>query len=389
MLESIRKQLTLLFSGSFFLVLVLILIGVYVTNAQLLNQMEFNQLKSISDRDIFERIEHGEDQFARNPIYFQLLDASGKQRYASLPSDVEPKTLRRFLSSNDTTKQVKWDDRHFLLYQRNTEEGRLLLLKDISSTADTLQRLIAVLAGIAVLATIVLTLIGYVLAGRAVIPVQQAFDRQRRFTSDASHELRTPLTIVYSGIELLEVEPLSNEGRTILEDIKAETAGMQYLVSDLLLLAREGQSSSKQELDLSSLVQKTIERFQHAYTDRVIHASITPNLKMKGDAHQLNRLLAVFLENALVYSDDVIDVSLHETATERQLTIQDRGIGIASDQQAKIFERFYRGDHSRHGTGTGLGLSIAHSIVEQHGGTISIDSTLGEGTRFIIHFPTL
>ncbi|WP_394679852.1 sensor histidine kinase [uncultured Exiguobacterium sp.] len=389
MLESIRKRLTLLFSGSFFLVLVLILIGVYVTNAQLLNQMEFNQLKSVSDRDIFERIEHGEDQFARNPIYFQLLDASGKQRYASLPSDVEQKTLRRFLSSNDTTKQVKWGDRHFLLYQRNTEEGRLLLLKDISSTADTLQRLIAVLAGIAVLATIVLTLIGYVLAGRAVIPVQQAFDRQRRFTSDASHELRTPLTIVYSGIELLEVEPLSNEGRTILEDIKAETAGMQYLVSDLLLLAREGQSSSKQELDLSSLVQKTIERFQHAYTDRVIRASITPNLKMKGDAHQLNRLLTVFLENALVYSDDVIDVSLHETATERQLTIQDRGIGIASDQQAKIFERFYRGDHSRHGTGTGLGLSIAHSIVEQHGGTISIDSTLGEGTRFIIHFPTL
>ena len=389
MLESIRKRLTLLFSGSFFLVLVLILIGVYVTNAQLLNRMELNQLKGVSDRDIFERIEHGEDQFIRNPIYFQLLDGSGNERYASLPPGVEMKTLRRFLSSNDTTKQVEWDDRHFLLYQRSTEEGRLLLMKDISPTEDTLQRLIAVLAGIAVLATIVLTLVGYILAGRAVIPVQQAFDRQRRFTSDASHELRTPLTIVYSGIELLEAESLSNEGRTILEDIKAETAGMQYLVSDLLLLAREGQPSPKQEVDLSSLVQKTVERFQHAYSDRVIHASIAPNLRMKGDAHQLNRLLTVFLENALVYSDDVIDVSLEETTTERQLMIQDRGIGIASNQQTKIFERFYRGDHSRHGTGTGLGLSIAHSIAEQHGGTISIDSTLGEGTRFIIHFPTL
>ena len=389
MLESIRKRLTLLFSGSFFLVLVLILIGVYVTNAQLLNRMELNQLKGVSDRDIFERIEHGEDQFIRNPIYFQLLDGSGNERYASLPPDVESNTLRRFLSSNDTTQQVEWDDRHFLLYQRNTEEGRLLLMKDISPTEDTLQRLIAVLAGIAVLATIVLTLVGYILAGRAVIPVQQAFDRQRRFTSDASHELRTPLTIVYSGIELLEAESLSNEGRTILEDIKAETAGMQYLVSDLLLLAREGQPSPKQEVDLSSLVQKTVERFQHAYSDRVIHASIMPDLRMKGDSHQLNRLLTVFLENALVYSDDVIDVSLNETATERQLTIQDRGIGIASDQQTKIFERFYRGDHSRHGTGTGLGLSIAQSIVEQHGGTISIDSTLGKGTRFIIHFPTL
>lgn len=389
MLDSIRKRLTLLFSGSFFFVLVLILIGVYVTNAQLLNRMELNQLKGISDRDIFERIEHGEDQFIQNPIYFQLLDDSGNERYESLPPDVESKTLRRFLRSDDTTKQVDWDDRHFLLYQRSTEEGRLLLLKDISPTEDTLQRLIAVLAGIAVLATIVLTLVGYILAGRAVIPVQQAFDRQRRFTSDASHELRTPLTIVYSGIELLEAESLSNEGRTILEDIKAETAGMQYLVSDLLLLAREGQLSPKQEVDLSSLVQKTVERFQHAYSDRIIHASISPDLHMKGDAHQLNRLLTVFLENALVYSDKVIDVSLEETTTERQLTIQDRGIGIASDQQTKIFERFYRGDHSRHGTGTGLGLSIAQSIVDQHGGTISIDSTLGEGTRFIIHFPTL
>lgn len=389
MLDSIRKRLTLLFSGSFFFVLVLILIGVYVTNAQLLNRMELNQLKGISDRDIFERIEHGEDQFIQNPIYFQLLDDSGNERYESLPPDVESKTLRRFLRSDDTTKQVDWDDRHFLLYQRSTEEGRLLLMKDISPTEDTLQRLIAVLAGIAVLATIVLTLVGYILAGRAVIPVQQAFDRQRRFTSDASHELRTPLTIVYSGIELLEAESLSNEGRTILEDIKAETAGMQYLVSDLLLLAREGQLSPKQEVDLSSLVQKTVERFQHAYSDRIIHASIAPDLHMKGDAHQLNRLLTVFLENALVYSDKVIDVSLEETTTERQLTIQDRGIGIASDQQTKIFERFYRGDHSRHGTGTGLGLSIAQSIVDQHGGTISIDSTLGEGTRFIIHLPTL
>lgn len=389
MLDSIRKRLTLLFSGSFFFVLVLILIGVYVTNAQLLNRMELNQLKGISDRDIFERIEHGEDQFIQNPIYFQLLDDSGNERYESLPPDVESKTLRRFLRSDDTTKQVDWDDRHFLLYQRSTEEGRLLLMKDISPTEDTLQRLIAVLAGIAVLATIVLTLVGYILAGRAVIPVQQAFDRQRRFTSDASHELRTPLTIVYSGIELLEAESLSNEGRTILEDIKAETASMQYLVSDLLLLAREGQLSPKQEVDLSSLVQKTVERFQHAYSDRIIHASIAPDLHMKGDAHQLNRLLTVFLENALVYSDKVIDVSLEETTTERQLTIQDRGIGIASDQQTKIFERFYRGDHSRHGTGTGLGLSIAQSIVDQHGGTISIDSTLGEGTRFIIHLPTL
>ncbi|WP_426272520.1 sensor histidine kinase [Exiguobacterium sp. R-17] len=389
MLDSIRKRLTLLFSGSFFFVLVLILIGVYITNAQLLNRMELNQLKGVSDRDIFERIEHGEDQFIQNPIYFQLLDDSGNERYESLPPDVESKTLRRFLRSDDTTKQVDWDDRHFLLYQRSTEEGRLLLMKDISPTEDTLQRLIAVLAGIAVLATIVLTLVGYILAGRAVIPVQQAFDRQRRFTSDASHELRTPLTIVYSGIELLEAESLSNEGRTILEDIKAETASMQYLVSDLLLLAREGQLSPKQEVDLSSLVQKTVERFQHAYSDRIIHASIAPDLHMKGDAHQLNRLLTVFLENALVYSDKVIDVSLEETTTERQLTIQDRGIGIASDQQTKIFERFYRGDHSRHGTGTGLGLSIAQSIVDQHGGTISIDSTLGEGTRFIIHFPTL
>lgn len=389
MLEAIRKRLTLLFSISFFLVLLVILIGVYVTNAQLLNQMELNQLKSVSNRDLFERIEHGEDRFVRNPVYFQLLDASGQERYASLPDDISRKALRKIRDSGEETENIKVDDHHFLVYQRDTDEGKVLLLKDVSATADTLQRLIAVLASIAVFATLVLTLIGYWLAGRAVVPVQQAFDRQRRFTSDASHELRTPLTIVYSGAELLESEPLSAEGQTILEDIKAETAGMQHLVADLLLLAREGQSSPKQELDLSNLVQKTIERFQHAYPNRVIETSITPNLQMKGDAYQLNRLLTVFLENALVYSDDMIHVSLDRTATERQLMIRDHGIGIPVAQQTKIFERFYRGDHSRHGTGTGLGLSIAQSIVEQHGGRISVDSTPGAGTRFIIHFPIL
>lgn len=388
MLETIRKRLTLLFSGTFLLLLILILVGVYFTTARLLDQTELNQLKSVSDRDLFERIEHGEDRLIRNPIYFQIMNPDGSVRFTSLPDDLPAKTLQRFMTADEETQKVEFDDRHYLLYQRdNDEQGTILLMKDISATQDTLQRLIAMLAGITILSTLVLMGLSYVLAGRSVVPVQQAFDRQRRFTSDASHELRTPLTILYSGIELLETEPLSTEGKTILSDLKAETASMQYLVSDLLLLAREGQPGSMSPIDLSTLVTQTSERFKHTLVDRTLALSVAPNLLIKGDPNQLIRLLTIFLENAAAYSDANIEVYLQQTSTDVRLTIADHGIGIPPENYDKIFERFFRGDHSRHGTGTGLGLAIAKSIADAHQATIFVESTPETGTRFTILFP--
>ncbi len=388
MLETIRKRLTLLFSGTFLLLLILILVGVYFTTARLLDQTELNQLKSVSDRDLFERIEHGEDRLIRNPIYFQIMNPDGSVRFTSLPDDLPAKTLQRFMTADEETQKVEFDDRHYLLYQRdNDEQGMILLMKDISATQDTLQRLIAMLAGITILSTLVLMGLSYVLAGRSVVPVQQAFDRQRRFTSDASHELRTPLTILYSGIELLETEPLSTEGKTILSDLKAETASMQYLVSDLLLLAREGQPGSMSPIDLSTLVTQTSERFKHTLVDRTLALSVAPNLLIKGDPNQLIRLLTIFLENAAAYSDANIEVYLQQTSTDVRLTIADHGIGIPPENYDKIFERFFRGDHSRHGTGTGLGLAIAKSIADAHQATIFVESTPETGTRFTILFP--
>ncbi|ASI36708.1 MULTISPECIES: HAMP domain-containing sensor histidine kinase [unclassified Exiguobacterium] len=387
MLEVIRKRLTLLFSGTFLLLLILILVGVYFTTARLLDQTELNQLKNISNRDVFERIEHGEDRLTPNPIYFQVLDETGEEQYSSLPDDLTEETVQRFVSSAQETEKVTVEDYHFLLYKRDTNEGSIVLLKETSATRDTLQRLIAVLSGIAVLSTLILMGLSYVLAGRAVQPVQQAFDRQRRFTSDASHELRTPLTILYSGIELLEAEPLSREGQTILDDLKAETTSMQLLVADLLLLARGGQSMTLQSVDFSTLVSKTAERFAHTLSNRTLRIEIEPNLLIKGDANQLTRLLMVFLENASVYSDGPIKVRLSKAPGEVQLTIADEGIGIPKSDQAKIFERFYRGDHARHGTGTGLGLAIASSIADAHNASIEVDSSPNEGTRFTIHFP--
>ncbi|MGX8176751.1 sensor histidine kinase [Exiguobacterium artemiae] len=388
MLETIRKRLTLLFSGTFLLLLILILIGVYFTTARLLDQTELNQLKSVSNRDLFERIEHGEDRVIRDPIYFQIMDSDKSIRYTSLPDGLSNKTVQHFIQSDEETRKIELDDRHYLLYQRNNDEKEsILLMKDISTTQDTLQRLIAMLAGIALLSTLVLMGVSYILAGRSVVPVQQAFDRQRRFTSDASHELRTPLTILYSGIELLETEPLSTEGQAILSDLKAETASMQYLVSDLLLLAREGQPGPTSPVDLSTLVTQTSERFKHTLVNRTLSLTITPHLFIKGDPNQLIRLLTIFLENAAAYSDSDIEVQLQNTSTHVQLIIADQGIGIPPENQAKIFERFYRGDHSRHGTGTGLGLAIAKSIADAHEATIFVESTPQTGTRFTILFP--
>ena len=132
MLETIRKRLTLLFSGTFLLLLILILLGVYFTTARLLDQTELNQLKSVSDRELFERIEHGEDRLIRDPIFFQILDSDGAERYARLPDDLSKKTIDRFVSSDTETQKLELEDRHFLLYQRNTDEnGLIVLMKDM------------------------------------------------------------------------------------------------------------------------------------------------------------------------------------------------------------------------------------------------------------------
>lgn len=243
--------------------------------------------------------------------------------------------------------------------------------------------------------------------------LQETYQRQQRFVADASHELRAPITSIRCNLDLLAKAPdlPPEEARAALTDARAEADRMGRLVNDLLTLAHsdaaaqeatvngyekmDGQAS---KVDLDSLLLEVFRQYKPTGEDgdrrqqgpRLMLQDITP-VKVYGDADQLKQVLVALLDNALKYTPYEGSVSLSLTTDENHaiVKVSDTGIGILPDDLPHIFERFYRADRTRsrdHG-GSGLGLTIAQSIVQEHQGTIEVESTPGRGSTFTLKLP--
>ncbi|PZE20350.1 sensor histidine kinase [Paenibacillus xerothermodurans] len=237
--------------------------------------------------------------------------------------------------------------------------------------------------------------------------LEESYRRQRRFVSDASHELRTPLTTIRGNVDLLEKMwkqtasvgsvPERQQLEMSLEamhDIAGESERMSRLVNDMLSLARAdaGIQMPKMELQMLPLVAGVARKAQLLPRSvEWITGDLTPlqGVYVQGNRDYLQQLIYIFVENAFKYTDQGF-VKLDAVRTESQigLRIADTGIGMNSEEVPMIFERFYRVDVSRGKTaGTGLGLSIAKWIIDEHHGSIQVESRPGEGSTFIIWLP--
>jgi len=223
------------------------------------------------------------------------------------------------------------------------------------------------------------------------------FLRQQRFINDVSHELRTPLTIICGYVDLLETcganDPeLFNEAVT---SIKKSARNMQNLIESLLFLARADQGRqplTKVPVDLDELLKKFVEDYR---SPRVSLTKLAP-CKILADAEFIKKMFAAFLDNALRYSppDTPVKVELTTSPDEATLKFIDKGVGISKEDCAKIFDRFYRTDKARTKLGdeensVGLGLSVAKWIADRHDVEIKVRSRQGEGSTFILTFPTI
>jgi two-component system OmpR family sensor kinase len=223
--------------------------------------------------------------------------------------------------------------------------------------------------------------------------LEQSLDSQRRFVADASHELRTPLTTVRGNIELLRREPPidAKERAEVLTDTKDEVDRLIRLVHQLLVLARAdaGQVLRREPLPIGPLLEDICRQAGLIAPHRIIQCDPLPDVLVLGDRDALKQVFLILLDNAITHTSYGATVEVTSATVEGQVAIRvrDSGAGIAPDVLPHIFERFYRGQVSRSGTGTGLGLSIAKELVEAQGGTITVDSKLGQGSVFTVTLP--
>lgn len=226
--------------------------------------------------------------------------------------------------------------------------------------------------------------------------LEQAFERQRRFTADASHELRTPLSVIRSLAEVALTSPRDEAyDRRVYTSIAEETERLSRLVESLLVLARadEGNPLLLGPVDLDDLAVDAAERIAQRAARQQVELEVTADERcpVRGDASWLLQLVMNLMDNAMRHTPAGGRVSLRVAADgdEIVLTVADTGAGIAPEHLPRLFERFYRADvaRSRATGGAGLGLAICAWIAEMHGGRLSVESELGVGTTMTFRLP--
>lgn len=218
-------------------------------------------------------------------------------------------------------------------------------------------------------------------------PVEESYRKQKQFLTDAGHELKTPLTIIDANTEVLEMEIGSSKW---LDSTRNQVIRLTNMVKQFTALAKMDEAQGflqKARFSLSQVLNETVDLFIPVATSthRTLQVSCAEDLYYVGDEEQFRQLFCLLLDNAIKYStpDSRIELTLCKHGKHLCFTIFNECEGIAKGSQDILFERFYRSDSSRNSStgGSGIGLSIAHSIVENHKGSIHAESTDGKSLQ--------
>jgi signal transduction histidine kinase len=222
---------------------------------------------------------------------------------------------------------------------------------------------------------------------------------KQQFFADASHELRTPLAIAKGKLDLMRLKGAAGTPETArsIATIEQEITRMASIISDLQFLAKHDEDLPRDfgsAVDLGAILLDVASHCQVLADEQGITVSLTgpDSVAIRGDQRELERLFQNLISNAIRYNrpGGSVDVVLRAEASGARVDVKDTGIGIALEEQARIFERFYmvNKNRSREQGGSGLGLAITKAIVEAHGGSIHVHSTVGVGSTFSVWLPT-
>ncbi|SPJ15287.1 Integral membrane sensor signal transduction histidine kinase [Syntrophobacter sp. SbD2] len=463
-IKSIRTRLTIWYTCLLTVTLLIVGGAAFVLLSYSLSHEMDNALDSVA-RALMERDQSRAATFPPSEIdlafrrffgfspwdhYFQMRDPSGnRDEHRSLPSTAKLplsstalNNAMRGLSTFETVEGLgEYPVR--LLTMPVMESNRVINMiqvgMSLKSIDETYVRFLLIMAGTLPLGLLLAASGGWLLAHRALKPVDRmtaaarrisaehlsqrveetgtgdeldnlaktlnqmltrlddAFSQIRRFSADASHELQTPLTILKGELEVvLRSKRTAEEYRATLESALEEVDRTANLVEGLLLLARAEAGvlrMDRQEVDLGQMLEEVYIRLKPLADSRSIElqlGAIEP-LSIQGDRERLERMTSNLVDNAIKYTgaEGRVTLGLEHDSRCASILVSDTGKGISVEDQKHIFQAFYRTSEARSlaERGTGLGLSIAQSIAAAHGGTIKVESAPGRGSSFKVLIP--
>ena len=218
--------------------------------------------------------------------------------------------------------------------------------------------------------------------------------QQQNFMMAVTHELKTPISVAKLNLETLQKYNLDPEKqKKLLRNTLDETARLNFLTNNILIASQlegGGYKSSKEELDLTTLLKDCIQDFRNRFPDRIFKEDIDADADVKGDPLLLQMLINNLLENAIKYSpkESPITAILKKYRSGIELQIKDEGPGIIDEEKKLVFTKFYRigNEDTRKTQGTGLGLYLCRKIAREHNGDISVTNNEPRGSNFTVIF---
>lgn len=267
--------------------------------------------------------------------------------------------------------------------KQETSEGITIYFLDCTKSMLSFKTFLVSSIFVSILGVTAVFLLVVVLSKKAIEPVAQSYEKQKRFITDAGHEIKTPLTIIDADTTILEMEYGENEW---LSDINIQTKRLADLTNDLIYLSKMEEENTKIEMiefPFSDVVEEVAQSFQNLATvqKKVFQTDIKPMVSIKGDEKSIRQLISILLDNAVKYCGENgnIRLSVWKKGKNTMMSVYNTTNEMKKENLEHLFDRFYRMDESRNSQtgGYGIGLSIAQAIVIAHKGKIQASSEDG------------
>ena len=413
-LVRLRARLTIWYVATFGLIIILLGGGLFVVVSRQLSQQLDDSLRSATLELVrAARIREMEAMSASGGVMdavdelnipgrmLYLLDPQGNPVKPAKAVDCISQAAKRAATRGEVTLQRELPSDqtlrlHALRFKlASGKELVAVAVADHMELEDSYADLITAFAGVAFAALVLVAAGGFVLVCKSTEPIERSIVFMRRFMADAAHELRTPITVLRTRAEVALQQPREAANYvSALRGIEAEAKRLGGIVDSLLVLARADAGERplvRERFFLDDVAIDAADAARIVGKQKGVEVTLDEfeEAAVVGDAALIRQLIMILLDNAIKFTDPggVVRLRVSTQNGDPTLMVEDTGVGIRSDEQARVFQRFFRGDTARsRGDGAGLGLSIASWIAREHGADITLSSEPGKGTRVVVTF---